>query len=141
MEILERLASVEEQLLQGLNRVEHKLTKNTDVFQFFQDGLSAYKDRHLEQAETDNLQAKWLAKITSDNELRYPHRKIVDFLLSQYDSHNRSFKEVHFSKLAKEARVGKSNTRTYLSLLERKQLIERRHDGYRIFFRIREHAI
>ncbi len=68
--------------------------------------------------------------------LQYPHRKILDFLTGEYDPANKRFKESHFSRLVKEARLGKNMAKEYLGLLERKGYIERRTDGYRKYFKI-----
>ena len=79
----------------------------------------------------------WLSRVIDDHELRWPHRKILEFLCRQYDWQSNSFAEVHFSSLVRNARISKSRASGFLLHLERKQLIVRRTDGYRVYFRLR----
>lgn len=140
-EILQRVTRMEHTLDEGLREVRQKLTSGEETFQFFKDGLSAHKDRALKDTELSNAQTainKWAEKIRRDKELRFPHRKILDALLQQYDFEKHNFNEIQFSKLVKEAHVGKNAAKAYLALLEQKGYVEKRDDGYRIFFKIRE---
>ena len=75
--------------------------------------------------------------ILNDKELRHPHIKILNYLADQYDYSEGRFKEVHFSKIVSECRVGKNKAKGYLDLLVAKGLIESRSDGYRVFYRIK----
>jgi len=139
-EILERVVRIEDALAQGLRDVQEKLGAGQETFRLFKDGLSAYKDRTLKETGVSKSQSvlnQWNQKILSDRDLRFPHRKILEFLLSQFDFQKNQFKEVHFSRLVKEAHVGKNKATEYLSLLEQKGYVQIRDDGYRIFFRIR----
>ena len=79
-------------------------------------------------------------RVRVDKELHHPHRKILDFLIGEYDPANKRFGESHFSRLVKEARLGKNMAKQYLSLLERKGYIEQRTDGYRKYFKIRSNV-
>lgn len=140
-EILSRLSRIEQRLLDGLRNVDEKLDSGKDSFQFFSDGLKAYKDRTLREVGPSGTQLvlnQWAAKIRKDKELRFPHRKILDVLLQHYDFEKQHFKELYFSKLVKEAHVGKHAAKGYLILLEQRGYVQKSDDGYRIFFKVRE---
>ena len=77
-------------------------------------------------------------KITQDSTLRYPHRKILEFLSGQYDYQHGRFKEIHFSALVRECRLGKNKAKEYLGLLVEKGYLARRDDGYRIWYKLQK---
>lgn len=139
MEILERIIKIENALSQGLNEVKETLNLGRDSFQFFTDGLNGYRERRIKEVEASKTQVlvgSYLEKFRKDKELSFSHRKILKFLVEQYDFQKKVFKEVHFSKLVKEAHVGKNVAKGFLELLEAKGYIQRRHDGYKTFFKI-----
>ena len=68
----------------------------------------------------DQLLLRWHERIRNDVELRFPHRKILDVFLGQYDFAHAQFRELQYSRLVKHARIGKSKANTYLGLLEQK---------------------
>lgn len=78
-----------------------------------------------------------LDRAAQDLELRHAHRKIIEVLASQTDCATGRYGEIHFSRLVREARVGKNATRVYLDLLIRKGYVDQRSDGYRTFFRLK----
>jgi len=116
---LDRIAVI---LAEGFTRLESQLSSSSNnINSAPRNNPLAYNNRHLRH----------------DKDLRYPHLKILDFLDGEFDSTKNEFKEVHFSKLVKESRVGKNMAKSYLSLLEQKGYIQKRSDGYRIFFKLR----
>lgn len=127
-------------ILLKLSRIETRLdqfiSSGDGIFSVFNAGLEAYRGRLLTETRASPANAL-LARIQRDSELRFPHRKILEFLSQQYDFAAQEFKEVFFSEIVRNARVGKNRAGRYLSLLERKGLVEKRHDGYRLFFKIR----
>jgi len=138
-EILQRVIGIENSLTQGLKQIEEKINLGQQGFQFFNDGLQAYKKRCLKNLQisiTGVSTMELSAMIRSDKELKFPHRKILDFLLGQFDFNTSKFKEVHYSKLVRECHIGTNLANTYFSLLEKKGYIEVRDDGYRKFFKI-----
>jgi len=139
-EILQKLSRIEETLAHGLSRVEQQLGNGKEAFQFFKDGLQAYRNRSLSQSATATLHGKWLAKISQDKELRFPHRKILEVLLNQYDFEKGQHLELHFSKLVRLARLGKNKAQSYLTLLIQKRYIAVRNDGYRLFYKMSDLA-
>ena len=72
----------------------------------------------------------------ADQSLRYPHRKIVEYLLTQYDHQRQQYIEIHFSELVRKARLGKNFAKSYLLHLIKHNYIQSRNDGYRLFFRL-----
>jgi hypothetical protein len=123
-------------LSDGLGLISGRLAAAEPVLQLFADGLEAYRSRLLRENRLGRIRSEILSGIAADPECGFPHRKIIDFLLSEYDFAKDDFREVHFSRLARQARVGKNRAQSYLSVLERKGFISRRSDGYRMFFRI-----
>jgi hypothetical protein len=133
-EVLDRISKIEVSLAEGFRNVEAKLS--TGIFEIVNDGLKTHR---LNLLKDNNItkRIQWLEKIRTDKDLRFPHKKILDFLLDQFDFTKNEFKGIQFSKLVKEAHVGKNMANNYLSLLEQKGYIEKRNDGYRTFFKIR----
>ena len=84
----------------------------------------------------EQLVNEWSAKIRADSELRYPHRKLLDVLLLEFDATEGAFQGIHFSRLVKSARVGKNMAKRYLTLLEARGYVQKRSDGYRVFYAI-----
>ena len=102
--------------------------------------MEAYRTRLLHENRFGRIRQELLARISVDPDLRFPHRKLLDFLVGEYDYNKDQFEEVNFSRLVKECKVGKNKAQGYLSVLEQKGFVVRRDDGYRIFFRIRAEA-
>lgn len=138
-EILQRVIRIENDLEQGLKNIEEKLNKGEESFLFFNDSLKAYKERIYKESSIlkENMLIQELnEKFRKDKELRFPHRKILEFLLEQYDFIKCSFKEVQYSRLIKKCHIGTNKAKSYFDLLEQKEYIKIRKDGYRIFFRL-----
>jgi len=139
-EALDIILRYQADLSDSIRRIEEKLSHSEDVFRFFSNGLKSYKDKGLQESKESALKLlinSTAERARNDKKLRYPHHKILDCLLNHHDYFNNEFKEVHFSKLVKESRIGKNMAKDYLSLLERKGYIEKRNDGYRVHFRIK----
>ncbi|MDA2934366.1 hypothetical protein MYX82_08480 [Acidobacteria bacterium AH-259-D05] len=129
------------EILQRVMRIEDALQQ--DGFQFFNNALKAYKDSCLKETQISKRQIlvnQYIKKCQLDKDLSYPHTKILNALLDQYNFSEHRFKEIHFSRLVREARLGKNKAKGYLSLLEQKGYIEKRNDGYRKFFKVRPHT-
>lgn len=134
--VLERLERIERILTEGLTAMNTRLNSAAPVIGLFNDGLEAYRTRLLHENRLGRIRQELLARISTDRTLRFPHRKILDFLLGEYDYNREQFTEVTFSRLVRECRVGKNRAQGYLSLLEQKGFVVRRTDGYRIFFKL-----
>jgi len=135
-----KINKIEETLNQRFNQIEERLSLGQDTFLLIRDGLQAYKDRWAQDfqgAATNLSMHKLYEKIRNDKDLRFPHRKILDCLLGQFDFSTKDFKELNFSRLVKEARVGKNMAGSYLRLLEEKGYISVRDDGYRKWVRVK----
>ena len=138
--IILKINKIEETLNQRFNQIEERLSLGQDTFLLIRDGLQAYKDRWAQDfqgAATNLSMHKLYEKIRNDKDLRFPHRKILDCLLGQFDFSTKDFKELNFSRLVKEARVGKNMAGSYLRLLEEKGYISVRDDGYRKWVRVK----
>lgn len=134
-QILLRLDRLEESLVGTLRDIQQRLSSGQEVIQVFSDGLQAYKKRCIGEVHSGS-HPRIIERIRQDRQLRFPHRKIVETLLSQYDFKEQGFTELHFSRLVREARVGKNRAKGYLSLLTEKGYVQRRDDGYRKFFKL-----
>ena len=105
--------------------------------------VSGFRRLHSESVsapptEHDRVLSQWSARIRADKVLGYPHRKILDVLLGEYDPGKEAFRPICFSKLVQAARVGKNMAKGYLTLLEARGYIDRRSDGYRVFYALRQ---
>ena len=124
-------------LNEKLDRIAGLLEPADETFAFFRDGLFDYKERQFKHLKVSQAPlATWFTLIQQDNDLRWPHRKLLDVLLRNYDYQSGQFIEVQFSGLVREARVGKNAAKSYLSFLMEKRYIIMRHDGYRKFYRM-----
>lgn len=142
-EILERVRRMERAFVEGLRRVEENLRLSQESFRFIDDGLKAYRERILDEIGASARGSSMAAiaalaeQIRLDRELRFPHRKLLDILLSAFDFRRNEFGEIHFSKLVRDARVGKNMAKEYLTLLESKGYLQYRSDGYRTLYKLR----
>lgn len=138
--ILDRITSIENNLSQELKRIDDKLSQGQDYFTIINHGLNGYRknvEKELSQTNAVRQTRKILLQISEDNEIRHPHKKIIEFLLKQYDHEKQQYKEIPFNKLVRNCHVGKNMANNYLSLLIRKGYIERRSDNYRIYYKIK----
>jgi len=126
-----------------INVIENILTETNEMLkeQHFItcNGINWLKSKIFKEYNIDEasrIKNQVLTKINADTELRYPHRKILAFLLNQFDFQNCKFKEVHFSKIVKECRLGKNKSKGYLEFLVGKGYLKQRSDGYRVWFMI-----
>lgn len=122
-----------------MNRLIEQLASWQEPALFFSDVLHAYRKRHQEHLIADQrsmLLARVNERLRSDKDLKHPHRKIVECLLDQFDVQQGIFQEVQFSNLVKKSRIGKSAAKGYLQFLEGKSYVEKRSDGYRLYFRL-----
>ncbi len=135
-DIIKRVVRMEEILSHKMNTLENLLRGGEDTFQLFRDGLRAQKERHLHQL-TENPIKNIQEKIFTDKELGHPHKKIMQSLMD-YDYQKQRFKEKNFSKLVKDAQVGKNKANEYLEFLRNKNYLQKRSDGYRHHYQIRD---
>ena len=139
-QLVRQLSKREGLVLTRLDRIEKALALGQGLFQIVSDGLSSYQDGVLREAgiaETKRVLDGWHDRIRADKDLRFPHQKILKFLLDQYDYARGQFKATHVSRLVREARVGKNMAKGYLALLQNKGYLESWSDGYRTWFRLR----
>lgn len=107
-------------------------------------GIEGIKERlvqDIQGSDASRFRERISDIVRNDSELRYPHTKILDYLAGLFDFDKNHFKEVHFSKLVRECRIGKNKAKGYLDLLVAKGLVESRSDGYRVFYRIKQSDI
>lgn len=138
--ILQKIMNLEQTLSQKFRVIEDKLNQGQETFFIINEGLKAYGERKLKDLQlssTTSTLNKLYENIRNDKELRFSHRKILEFLLGQYDFEKKQFKEINFNRLVDGARVGKNMAGSYLRLLEGKGYVEKRATGYRTFYRLR----
>jgi len=131
-QILQKLTTIQQQINQLQEQGKH-------TFQFFNKALSNYEITTNKQSDHP-LKTKILEQLRTDQDIRYPHQKIIHYLLDQYDYQTKHFKKIYFSKIVKETRIGKNKAKEYFSLLIEKGLIERSTDGYKVFYQIKKTA-
>jgi len=125
-EILERIDQLEQALLTTLNRVEGQLKSQSLFTHFFDEALRTYRHKHLAHSIQAQFLQRWLFQLHADPDLRFPHRKIIEYLLSQFDHVHNCFQRVHFSKLVKGAHIGKQTANRYLQALLAKGYVVKR---------------
>lgn len=102
-------------------------------------GIEGFKNKILKEADKkEDIKEKLYSLIQQDKSLRFPHRKIMVCLIENYDYTKKEFKEINFSRLVKEAKIGKNKAREYLELLLEKGLLKQRTDGYRKMYRVKK---
>ncbi len=131
-QIMEELANIRS----GLDRIEGQIAAGSTLFEVFNGGLEAYRRKDVAHFRHATAQQMWHIRSQADPDLLFPHRKILECLLRQYDDMTDQFGELHFSALVRQARVSKSRAARYLAALEEKGYVRRRDDGYRVFYRI-----
>ena len=102
-------------------------------------GIEGYRNSIIKSIETKEVfnPQSWLFNAIKDNQsLRFPHRKILEYLSQKYDYNSKSFKEINYNKIVKECRIGKNKAKEYIKLLIDKGFIKERFDGYRVWYKI-----
>lgn len=138
--ISDRIDSIESIIQNNSQLIEKSLNILNEYNFLFSHGINGYREELLKKynlKEGFNKKEKIYSQIRNDNSLRYPHKKIMEFLIEQYDYGKDRFKEVHFSKIVKECRIGKNKAKEYLDFLIKKGFIESSTDGYRRFYWIK----
>lgn len=129
------LLRLEEIVKTRFNNIEDRLEHAPAFFELFHSALENYGQQMMGRQRTGNNERDAaLKRAWSDDDLQHAHQKIVHYLADQYDYRLQVFKPVHFSKLVREARVGKNLAKGYLTLLEKRGYIVRREDGNRVYY-------
>jgi len=139
-DIFERVNQLEQVLLNRINRLEELISVGKEGFEFINGGLKVCRDAMLKESQInapDGPIAIWNKRIQKDKDLRYPHKKIMEALLEQYDYQQSQFKKTHFSQLVKDAKIGKNKANEYLQMLKNKGYVEQEKTPYRTFFRLK----
>ena len=133
--VLDQIARIDQGLTQAQKMLETLVTASPGMA-LLTEALNAYKEKCFKEAGAQKtIYDTWIRTIFSDTDLSHPHRKILEYLLQQYDHETQSFKEVHFSKIVREARIGKNMAKEYFAFIEERNYVERRTDGYRVYYR------
>jgi len=138
--VLEKLGEIEVSLTTKFKNLEELIAPGKETFEFFRKGLASYKEQSIKEKVCEEKIPdfhKLHERTRQDRELRFPHRKIIELLAGAYDYQKGKFQELHFSKLVKDAKLGKNKAKEYLTFLIQKNYIEERTDGYRNFYRIK----
>ena len=104
-------------------------------------GIEGFKEMVVEKFKKQSKENKinrLYSYFMHDKDLSHPHKKILCYLLDQYDYNKNSFSDIHFSKLVKDCKIGKNKAKEYLDLLADKGFVERTEDGYRVWYCISE---
>ena len=132
---IKRIETIDDQIKELKQQVDEQ-NKFSDVIKY---GLEGYKYKIIKTYAENaivNPQNKINEKIKKDPDIRYPHRKILEFLSQKYDHEKSTFKEANFSTIVNECKIGKNKAGEYLKLLEEKGYIKKRDDGYRVWYKM-----
>lgn len=140
-DIIKRVEKMEEVLTGRFNQLEDKLETGEDTFLLIRDGLKGYKERCLKDiVDTGGTSTihKWREKARTDESLKWPHKKILDFMIGQYDYQKKQFKEKAFNEIVAGAKIGKNMAKEYLHVLQQKGYVDHKDTGYRHLYQIRD---
>lgn len=135
-----KIESIKVILIKNAEMLKESLSIGREHYFLINNGIEGYKRKisnGFNAKEKTLIKEKLFEMIRKDNTLRHPHRKIMNFLIEQYDYGQGKFREVHFSRIVKECRLGKNKAKEYLDLLVEKGVLETRSDGYRRFYWVR----
>ncbi|MFX1453071.1 MAG: hypothetical protein ACFFCM_19710 [Promethearchaeota archaeon] len=135
-----KIESIKAILIKNAEMLKESLSIGREHQFLINHGIEGYKRKisnGFNSKERTLIKEKIFELIRKDNTLRHPHRKIMNFLIEQYDYGQDKFGEVHFSRIVKECRLGKNKAREYFEFLGEKGFLDTRTDGYRRFYRIK----
>jgi len=121
-----------------ISELESKLCEKLQVLDLLSHAIKLAKEQEAQKTDSSLIFNQLREKVTKDDDLGYPHSKIMERLMSEFDYSSRQFGEVNFSQLVKDSHIGKNMANQYLAALENKGLVEKRDDGYRKHFKIRD---
>ena len=135
--ILSEISTIKESLAKESETLS-KMKSNTEEQQFLiHHGIKGFRDMVLESFEKQS-KANKISRLYSifmhDKDLTHPHKKILSYLLEQYDLGKNCFDSINFSRIVKDCKLGKNKAKEYLDLLINKKLIEKQDDGYRVWY-------
>lgn len=139
-DILLGIERIERVVTEKIEPVRKQLEQRAEYDLVVKYGLEGFKDKIIKSCNEKTAfdpQAWVIKTIQKDSSLRFPHRKILEYLSRQYDYEKKAFKEANHSAIVKECRIGKNKASKYLKHLEGMGCIEKRHDGYRVWYRIK----
>ena len=107
---------------------------------FFSRGIEGVRKQAIEETQAPGkmFYSSLANRINQDPVLGLPHWKILQYLSRQFDTSKCQPTEVHFSKIVRECRLGKNKAGEYLKTLADKGFINRRSDGYRVWYSMRK---
>ena len=135
-DIEQRLDRIEQSMSHQLRDIHDKIENATRIAQLIEHFLDF--NQRQEALPIHERSSHLQTAAASNRSLRWPHRKILDFLLNQVDPQTCSYKPVQTSTLIRAARIGKQAAANYLADLIESGFIVRWSDGYRVFYRINE---
>lgn len=135
-QLLTQARAIESANREGFARITSALENDRDAVRLISDGLKAHRDRYFANTPLPFLSNEHLRLLWTDKSIRWPHRRILEFLARQWCFNKREFKEVHQNEIVRQANIARSTIKNHLTVLLEKGLIERREDHGRIFYRI-----
>lgn len=134
--ILDQGMQIESINREGFRQLAQALEQDREAVRLISDGLRAHRERHFENTPIPALSNDLLRLFWTDKSIKWPHRRILDFLAQQWCFTKHEFKEVHQNEIVKQANISRSMIKQHLTHLLDRGLIERREGHGRIFYRI-----
>lgn len=134
-----RLKRIEDAILELSDQFTKHLEKNKDQDCLLNYGVVDFREKIVKSCKEQEAYnpLNWLLQVIRNNpDLRFPHRKILEYLSQQYDYGKKQFQEVNHSTIVRGCKLGKNKAKHYLNDLAVKGLIARREDGYRVWYKI-----
>ncbi len=135
------LNSLEAKVLLCADYYKSKIRQRDDYNVLINSGIDGLKEKIMKENLLMLMKHRVLfLKENLLKKLRQPHRKIIDYLAYLHDTARGKYREVHFTKLVKDCRIGKNKANEYLRFLAENGLVERRDDGYRVWFKFSDQS-
>lgn len=142
--IINKVDSIQKLEAEEINLLKKLAKKNEHKEYLISHGIEGFEKfiiENLEKTIKDDTTNRLYAVFMKDKDLSHPHKKVLLFLLDQYDYENNSFGSIHFSELVKKCKIGKNKAKEYLDFLTGKGFVDRVDDGYRVWYCISENHL
>ncbi len=122
-------------------KTEEKLLEMEESLEIFKYGTKAIKDKHIEEyrkkgkLEEIDFQHKLILLIRQDKGLTEPHKRLMEFMINQFDDLSHKFKEVPYKDIKRGAPVSESRLSKYLKDLVEKGFLIRKGEGHHVFYK------
>lgn len=132
-----KISKIETKLQEQNNLLQQIIDNSLQNQYLINHGILGFKEMVLDKFEKQSKENK-INRLYSifmhDKDLTHPHKKILSYLLEQFNLGKNCFDSINFSKIVRNCKLGKNKAKEYLDLLTKKGFIEKQNDGYRVWY-------